>query len=97
VPGAGSEPTGIVVGPDGALWFTETGSDQIGRLTTAGVLTNEFPVPDTGSAPLGITLGPDGHLWITETGSDQIAVILEAIFINGFGSGNTSQWSDTVP
>src|SRR5581483_4916746 len=26
-----STPTGITVGPDGALWFTEPGTDRIGR------------------------------------------------------------------
>ncbi len=39
----------ITTGPDGALWFTEL-IDQIGRITTAGVIT-EFPIP-TASSPL---------------------------------------------
>src|SRR5215467_2422810 len=30
---------GITVGPDGALWFTLFGANQIGRITTAGVIT----------------------------------------------------------
>jgi hypothetical protein len=29
---AGSQPTGITAGPDGALWFTEKASNKIGRL-----------------------------------------------------------------
>jgi len=71
------EPAGITKGPDGNLWFTESGSGRIGRMTPAGVVT-EFAVPKVpapaGSPPgtpatpppLGaITIGPDGALWFT--------------------------------
>jgi streptogramin lyase len=47
---AGSLPNGITMGPDGALWFTETGANKIGRVTTAGVIS-EFPIPTAGSQP----------------------------------------------
>ena len=33
VPTASSLPWGIVIGPDGALWFTEERGDNIGRIT----------------------------------------------------------------
>lgn len=62
-----SRPLGITLGPDGNIWFTEQGANQIGRLTPAGVLT-EFPVPTAGSGPSYITAGPDGNLWFTEHG-----------------------------
>ena len=39
IPTAGSLPGGIVAGPDGALWFYETGSNRIGRITTDGQIT----------------------------------------------------------
>src|SRR6059036_907923 len=39
VPTARSSPTGITAGPDGALWFTEEGANAIGRITTAGTIT----------------------------------------------------------
>lgn len=39
-----SAPSGIAAGPDGALWFTENRGTKIGRITTAGIVT-EFPVP----------------------------------------------------
>ena len=57
------DPKGITVGPDGALWFTNWGSDSIGRITTAGVVTTY-----TGTGiddPEGITAGSDGALWFT--------------------------------
>jgi hypothetical protein len=70
LPTASSGPTGITTGPDGALWFTER-AGKIGRITTAGVIT-EFPVPTASSSPNGITAGPDGGLWFTETAGNNI-------------------------
>jgi virginiamycin B lyase len=57
-------PTGLTVGPDGALWFVSF-ADVVGRLTTAGSLT-AYPIPTLGSNPCSIVLGPDGALWFTE-------------------------------
>jgi streptogramin lyase len=54
----------IVAGPDGALWFTGEGQNKIGRITTAGTVT-EFliPVPPRALVYTGIAAGPDGALW----------------------------------
>src|SRR5271170_1273471 len=66
VPTANSGPSGITVGPDGALWFTEGTGSKIGRVTTLGAIT-EYPI--TGNDfPVGITAGPDGALWFTNFG-----------------------------
>src|SRR5439155_6426898 len=69
-----SQPGGITAGPDGNLWFTEIASNNIGRISTAGVIT-EFAVPTANSAPFGITAGPDGNLWFTEQNGNQIGRI----------------------
>src|ERR671925_612329 len=61
VPTSGSQPSGITVGPDGALWFTEENKHKIGRITTSGSIT-EYPVPTVPSGPSEITAGPDGAL-----------------------------------
>jgi hypothetical protein len=42
----GSNPEGITTGPDGALWFTERGGNQIGRITPSGQV-REFPLPNS--------------------------------------------------
>lgn len=65
VPTAGSQPTGIAAGPDGALWFTEGNGSRIGRITTSGAMV-EYPVPTSESWPTDIVAGPDGALWFTE-------------------------------
>jgi virginiamycin B lyase len=72
VPTASSGPLNITPGPDGALWFTESRSGKIGRITTSGVFT-EYALP-AGYQPGGITAGPDGALWFTSTGPDAIIV-----------------------
>ena len=52
---AGSLPGDIARGSDGNLWFTEFGSDRIGRITPAGVIT-DFALA-AGSGPTGIAAG----------------------------------------
>jgi streptogramin lyase len=71
VPTLNSSPTGITLGPDGNLWFTEQSANKIGRLTPDGIFT-EFTVPTLASAPTGITVGPDGNLWFTEKDGNKI-------------------------
>ena len=65
LPTSNSHPYEIAAGPDGKLWFTDTGSTAIGRISPSGTVT-EFPVPTPNSSPGGITAGPDGNLWFTE-------------------------------
>jgi len=65
VPTPSSRPSGIAVGPDGALWFTEYSGNKIGRITTTGAVT-EFAIPTANAYPGAITAGPDGALWFTE-------------------------------
>jgi virginiamycin B lyase len=62
LPTSNSDPWHITAGPDGALWFTEVGANKIGRITTAGAIT-EFPIS---GKPYDITVGPDGALWFTD-------------------------------
>src|SRR5258706_4225506 len=59
VPTVDGGPWSITTGPDGALWFTESFANKIGRITTAGVIT-EFPIPTANSELLGsITVWTD--------------------------------------
>jgi virginiamycin B lyase len=69
-----SQPYVITEGPDRSLWFTECNSNKIGRISTAGVIT-EFPLGTPARQPHGITMGPDGNLWFTEFAADRIGII----------------------
>jgi hypothetical protein len=62
----------IAAGPDGNLWFTEAGRNRIGRITTAGVLTEFSAGISPGGEPEGIAVGPDGNLWFTEIAGNRI-------------------------
>jgi len=76
--------SGIVTGPDGAIWVTDeevvvangvyTDPDFIDRIDTSGNLT-EYPLSTNGMGPQGITVGPDGALWFVGTHSEQIGRI----------------------
>ena len=68
----GSRPLAIVAGPDGALWFTQTGANKIGRMTTDGVLTDEWTIPTPNSTVDGIAIGPDGSVWFAEVTGNKI-------------------------
>jgi virginiamycin B lyase len=57
-----SRPSGIVTGPDGALWFSESGAGKIGRLTPDGDFT-EYPLPGPVSSPGPIAVS-EGSLWV---------------------------------
>jgi hypothetical protein len=69
-----SRPFGITAGPDGALWFTDSYANAIGRITTSGEIT-EYPTPTADSTPYGITAGPDGALWFAENSANKIGRI----------------------
>src|SRR5438105_1663949 len=50
LPTDGELPWDIKPGPDGNLWFTELAGHNVGKITTAGAIT-EYPVPgDSGIA-----------------------------------------------
>lgn len=64
-------PASIVSGPDGALWFVERFAAKVGRITTAGQIS-EYALPG-GSEPRGIAAAPlEEALWITE-GTGKVA------------------------
>jgi len=74
VPSDNSHPGEIVQGPDGALWFTQNLSSQIGRIDTDGTIT-EYPTQSTSSAPQNIVVGPDNALWFSEATPSRIGRI----------------------
>jgi len=66
--------SGIAVGPDGAIWFYMNGAvnGSIGRMTTAGVVTNIYSDPRIVHNAIvagSIAVGSDGALWFTNYGN----------------------------
>src|SRR5262249_21618226 len=52
----------LVVGSDGNLWFVEQSVSRVGRMTTAGVVT-EFSTANL--RPENLSSGPGNSLWFT--------------------------------
>jgi virginiamycin B lyase len=67
-------PERLATGPDGAIWFTDTIGNRIGRLAPDGSATF-FALPTPRAGPDGISAGPDGGVWFTEHAIDRIGRI----------------------
>jgi sugar lactone lactonase YvrE len=93
----GVSPFGIASGPDGNLWFTESGLNSIGRMTTAGAFSS-FLVPSASAFnfPRGITAGPDGNVWFTEQETNKIARITPAGVITEFSVPTSGSFPDDI-
>jgi virginiamycin B lyase len=55
------------------MWFTETGANNVGRLTAGGGLV-ELPLPSASNTssdpqPAGIAAGPKNTIWVAEPGA----------------------------
>jgi virginiamycin B lyase len=95
IPTSRSSPGTIAAGPDGALWFTEGGSfniqtgavpGKIGRITTAGAVTAEYPLPAVSgpaAAAISIATGPDGALWFGANSVNNLITSINRITTSG--------------
>ncbi len=98
LPTVSAGPNLITSGPDGNLWFTEIWANKIGKITTAGSIT-EYPLPQT-YAVFGIAAGTDGALWFTESGVNRIGRITTAGSITEYAvptPSATPQWITAGP
>jgi virginiamycin B lyase len=87
-----SSPGQITVGPDGNLWFAN--GDTIGRITTAGVVTNyDIPAGNT----VGITTGSDSALWFTYDGVGEVGRITTTDSVTEVTTGAMADPSDITP
>lgn len=72
--GTNSIVSDLSAGPDGALWYADSGLNEIGRVATDGAITH-YPVPASNSGLFGIANGCDGALWFTERKANKIGRI----------------------
>lgn len=75
----GAHARAITVGPDGAMWFTETSTHKLGQISASGnspVIT-EFSLPTSRGLPnpTAIAHGPDGDLWYADGANSGIGKI----------------------
>ncbi|MGB8648209.1 MAG: hypothetical protein WCF84_23430 [Anaerolineae bacterium] len=100
IPATAADAGGIVAGPDGALWFVETAANKIGRISTAGLVT-EYAVPTSGAIDTDqgfIAVGPDGALWFNEDLVNKIGRITTTGQVTEFAlSGELKPTQDDAP
>lgn len=65
--GAGSAPHGVIVGPDGAAWITDSGLNAIVRYDPRSGVVQKWPLPaDAANANLNtLTFDRQGRVWFT--------------------------------
>jgi len=85
LPKAASRPVWIVAGPDGKMWFTDAGTNSIGKVASNGTVV-EYSIPTASSVPWGIVAGGDGRLWFTERGAPKIGAVTTTGTIQEFST-----------
>jgi len=66
--GAGSSPHGVIVGPEGAAWVTDTGLNAIVRVDGETFELSMFPLPGANANLNTAAIDPDGVVWFTGQG-----------------------------
>jgi streptogramin lyase len=80
---ASSSPRDIVSGPDGKLWFTMGGQQYVGKVSTAGAISNY----STSSFTMSIAAGPDGNMWFTMFHANKLARITTSGTVTEYAVG----------
>jgi hypothetical protein len=70
------------------LWFTESNTNRIGRISSTGAFT-EFPVATSNLGSAAIAVGPDGALWFIESLSKIGRITTSGVFTEYLIPGNT--------
>lgn len=65
-------PTALVQGIDNNFYFTDPGSNQIGRFAVTTKKVTMFKIPTANSLPGALTLGPDNQIYFVETNGNHI-------------------------
>lgn len=63
--------SGLCVGPDAGLWFSDGFASQLVRVTWDGLVTRTINLR-SGTAPGRLITGPDGAFWFVESGVSKI-------------------------
>ena len=73
-PGQLDHPSGIAVGPDGAIYVSDGGNARVQRFTPDGEHLATWTLPTT-SRPVGLVVRPDGVTLVTNFTGDEVFVL----------------------
>jgi predicted membrane-bound mannosyltransferase/sugar lactone lactonase YvrE len=92
-PGAFNEPWGIVVGPDGSVYVTDTWNHRVQKFTAEGRFVKTWGVfgqgetPEAFYGPRGLAVDEKGRVYVVDTGNKRIVIFdADGNFITQFGS-----------
>ncbi len=71
LPNSASRPVYVTPGPSGLMWFTDNGTNAIGRSSLTGTVS-ETIIPDANAQPGGIVEASDGNIYFTETNGSHV-------------------------
>lgn len=95
-----SGPSGILVHPDGSVWFAEHFADRIARLDPDRGWLHEYEIPSApGTNTQRVALGPDNFVWFAEYSTHKIGranytkepVVVHASFTATVHAGGQTQ------
>jgi streptogramin lyase len=84
--GSWGEMCSILSGPDGNMWFTDYGNDEIDRITPDGTVT-KFALGED-AAPTSLALGSDGAFWFVKGFGNRIGRLTTGGAVKWFPTKN---------
>lgn len=74
--GNGSRPYGIAIGPDGRVWYDESGPDDLVAFEPATAGTEVVAIPTRGSVVRNMAVDATrGRLWLALSGTERLGRI----------------------
>ena len=90
-----SDPFGIAIGPDGAIYVADAGeSNAIRKLTPEGILKTLAGGDDSFNTPSGLAIDTDGNIYVADTGSNRIRKITAGGVVSTVAGTGTAGYLD---
>jgi sugar lactone lactonase YvrE len=90
-----SDPFGIAVGGDGAIYVADAGENNaIRKLSAAGTLTTLAGGDNSFNTPSGLAIDTDGNIYVADTGNNRIRKITAAGVVSTIAGTGTAGYLD---
>src|SRR6266850_5114198 len=90
-----SDPFGIAIGRDGAIYLADAGeSNAIRKLTPEGTITTLAGGDDSFNTPSGLAIDTDGNIYVADTGNNRIRKITAEGVVSTVAGTGTAGYLD---